>query len=350
MKISRWARSPRRWPRPHLTPEVLTAVRDRYQLSWYGQAVDLGGSSNLNLHLPSEEGGYVVRVHRSWVSGARLTGIQRVRSDLERAGLPFLEPIPTVDGCGWVELDGQHLLEVEKYVSGEDMALGHRLQVGMQMLARIHNELRRVDAGPAVGHAPTANHIEAAIALDSARRAAAAIRSWAASPEEEQIATMSEQLASELREAEGQYFELLPRQLVHGDFWDNNVRFRDLEIVGVLDLDFMEERPRVDDLALTLYYTNSTLASGHGASDAMAILASLVRAYDQALERPLTSAEKAALPFAVARTVLAFTRHLALRDTEGEQREVAQAWSSDLAWSLEMVRAAPMWQRAFAPP
>lgn len=50
------------------------------------------------------------------------------------------------------------------------------------------------------------------------------------------------------------YVGVLPRQLVHGDFWDNNVRFRDLDIVAVLDLDFMEERPRIDDLALTLYY------------------------------------------------------------------------------------------------
>jgi homoserine kinase type II len=325
-------------------------VRDRYRLSWHGAAIDLGGSSNLNLRLSGNRDGYVVRVHRSWVSGDRLTGIQSIRSQLVQAGLPFLEPIPTVDGCGWVELDGHHLLEVEKYVAGEAMEPGHRLLVGMEMLARIHNQLCRIDAGPAVRHAPAANHVEAAIALDSARRAAAAIRSWAASPEEEQIAGMSEQLAKELWDAEQPYFELLPRQLVHGDFWDNNVRFRDLKIVGVLDLDFMEERPRIDDVALTLYYTNSTLASGHEASDATAVLASLVRAYDQALEPSLTSAEKAALPLAIARTVLAFTRHLALRDTEDEQREVVQAWSSDLAWSLEMVRAAPMWQRAFALP
>lgn len=144
------------------------------------------------------------------------------------------------------------------------------------------------------------------------------------------------------------YVGVLPRQLVHGDFWDNNVRFRDLDIVAVLDLDFMEERPRIDDLALTLYYVNSTLGPDHGASERVAALSSLVRAYDSALERPMSSAERAALPFAIARTVLAFTRHLALRDDEDEQREVAMAWSADLDWSLEMVHDAGRWQQAFA--
>ena len=345
---SRWAKSPRRWPRPRLTPGILTAVRDRYQLSWHGEPVDLGGSSNLNVHLPAESGGYVLRVHRSWVSGPRLTAVQDVRSRLVRAGLPFLEPIQTLDRLGWLELDGHHLLEVENYVSGEDMDMGDRLLASMPVLARIHDELSRIDAGPAARQAPSASHVEARLALDSTRRAAAAIRAWAASPEEERIAALSERLAAELQLAERPYVGVLPRQLVHGDFWDNNVRFRDLEIVAVLDLDFMEERPRIDDLALTLYYVNSTLGPDRRASERAAALGSLVRAYDRALERPMSSAERAALPFAIARTVLAFTRHLALRDDEGEQREVAMAWSSDLGWSLEMVRDAARWQQAFA--
>ena len=323
-------------------------MRDRYQLSWHGEPVDLGGSSNLNLHLPDESGGYVLRVHRSWVSGPRLTAIQDVRSRLVRAGLPFLEAIQTRDQRGWLELDGYHLLEVEKYVWGEDMEMGDRLLAAMPMLARTHDELSRIDAGPAARQAPSASHVEARLALDSTRQAAAAIRAWAASPEEERIAALSERLAGELQRAERPYVEVLPRQLVHGDFWDSNVRFRDLEIVAVLDLDFMEERPRIDDLALTLYYVNSTLGPDHGASERVAALRSLVRAYDSALEQPLSSSERAALPFAIARTVLAFTRHLALRDDEDEQREVATAWSSDLDWSLEMVRDAGRWQQAFA--
>lgn len=309
--------------------------------------MDLGGSLNLNVHLRDEGNGHVVRVYRSWVSRARLTAIQDVRSKLVRAGLPFLEPIRALDGRAWVELSGNHLLEVEKYVCGEDMEIGDRIHVGMSMLARIHDELSRIDAGPAARQAPSASHVEARFALDSTRRAAAAIRAWAASPQERRIATRSERLARQLQRAEGAYAGRLPRQLVHGDFWDNNVRFRDHEIVAVLDLDFMEERPRVDDLALTLYYVNSGLGPDHGASERVAMLSSLVRAYDRTLEQPLTSDERAALPFAIARTVLAFTRHLMLRQSAEEQREVAMAWSSDLQWSLEMVYDAGRWRDAF---
>jgi len=323
-------------------------VKDRYRLTWRGEPVDLGGSSNLNVHLPDEGGGYVIRVHRSWVSGPRLTAIQEVRSRLAQAGLPFLEPIQTVDGRGWLELDGPYLIEVERYVSGENMEIGARLLAGMPILARIHNELSRIDAGPAARQAPTASHVDARLVLRSTHQATAAIRSWAASPEEERIATLSELLAAKLHQAERPFVGVLPRQLVHGDFWDNNVRFRGVEIAAVLDLDFMEQRPRVDDLALTLYYTNSSLGPDHGAPSRVATLGSLVRAYDGALEQPLSSAERAALPFAIARTVLAFTRHLALREDEAEQREVAAAWSTDLDWSLEMVRDAERWHRAFA--
>ena len=52
----------------------------------------------------------------------------------------------------------------------------------------------------------------------------------------------------------------LPRQLVRGNLWDNNVFFRAGRPVLVTDLDFMGKRLRIDDLALTLYYTNSTFA------------------------------------------------------------------------------------------
>ena len=49
----------------------------------------------------------------------------------------------------------------------------------------------------------------------------------------------------------------LPRQLVHGDFWDDNVFFRGEDPLFVADFAFMAERARIDDLALTLYYADT---------------------------------------------------------------------------------------------
>ena len=71
----------------------------------------------------------------------------------------------------------------------------------------------------------------------------------------------------------------LRSQLGHGDFWGNNVRFRGGDVALVTNLDFMCERLRVDDLALTLYFASFNLA-GLTARAAMKHLAGLVGAYD----------------------------------------------------------------------
>jgi Ser/Thr protein kinase RdoA (MazF antagonist) len=59
----------------------------------------------------------------------------------------------------------------------------------------------------------------------------------------------AEELAELVGQAEAGLVARLPRQLVHGDFWDNNVLFRHGRPVLVCDFDFMGERARIDDLA-----------------------------------------------------------------------------------------------------
>lgn len=95
----------------------------------------------------------------------------------------------------------------------------------------------------------------------------------------------------------------LPTQLVHGDYWDNDVLFRSEQMVAVLDFDFAGVRPRVDDLALPLGYL---LESGH----ALAEVRQLVDAYDSGTDRALTKDERAALPYAMARGALFFHQYL----------------------------------------
>jgi hypothetical protein len=78
--------------------------------------------------------------------------------------------------------------------------------------------------------------------------------------------------------------------LVHGGFWDNNVGFRHGRVVLVGDLDFMGERARIDDLALTLHFAMATLGR-HDTDDAgaaawVARLRRLVDAYDRGLDVP----------------------------------------------------------------
>jgi Ser/Thr protein kinase RdoA (MazF antagonist) len=52
------------------------------------------------------------------------------------------------------------------------------------------------------------------------------IRGWASSSAELYRADAAEELAQRVAAGERDLVSRLPRQLIHGDFWDNNVFFR----------------------------------------------------------------------------------------------------------------------------
>src|SRR6266496_4802871 len=172
---------------------------------------------------------------------------------------------------------------------------------------------------------------------------------WAQSSAEERVAKLSEELANALLSAGEEATREFPRQLLHGDFWDNNVKFRDGSVVAVLDLDFMEEGARIDDIALVLYYANSgsTLASLGDPAERMQALRGLVDAYDSGLERHLSEEERSALPLVLARTPLKYARHLLLRGSAAAQRAVALAEAPDLEWALSIAKLPGPWRDAF---
>jgi Ser/Thr protein kinase RdoA (MazF antagonist) len=236
-----------------VTPQLLGVLREQFGLCWRGGVVDLGGSVNLNIYLPAENGGFVARLYAPWTSSARLSSIQLVRSRLAEGGLPLPETISTCDGAAFISFDGR-VLEVERHISGQRMDGWDRLLHGMGMLAQIHQTLQGVDAGAAGREAPYANYVAADRTLAWTRDAAARIGRDGGSPAELRLAQLAEKLALELQGAELERTAFLPRQLVHGDFWDNNVLFRDQQIVAVLDFDFIGERARIDDVALILCY------------------------------------------------------------------------------------------------
>jgi len=241
------------------------------------------------------------------------------------------------------------LVEVEPFVNGQDMRTWAELLDGMRMLGTIHTVLSGIAAPPGARRAPAANHIDVADVSQTTMRACSAIRAFAASADEERIASVSEELASALLGAGDERSLELPRQLVHGDFWDNNVKFQNGSLVAVLDLDFMEEGARIDDLALVLYYANSgsTLADLHSPVERMQALRELVDAYDSGLECHLSEEERAALPLVLARTPVKYARHLLLRTSAADQRAVAMAEAPDLEWALSIAKLPGPWQAAF---
>ena len=334
--------------RPTKSLELIDTIVRAYKLTRNFDPIDLGGSSNLNLLFPGPDGGQVARIYRAWVTPARLEGIQSVRATLRAAGLPFTQIRPSADGCTFLPFE-DWLVEVEPFVGGQSMSTWAELKDGMRMLGAIHTTLSGIAAPKGALRAPVANHIDAADAFETTMCACSAIRACAQSSEEEDVAKLSEELANALVFAGDGRSQQLPRQLLHGDFWDNNVKFQEGSLVAVLDLDFMEEGARIDDLALVLYYaySGSTLASLRSPAERMQALRELVDAYDSGLERHLSQEERGALPLVLARTPLKYARHLLLRTSAAEKRAVAQAEAPELVWALSIAKLPGPWQAAF---
>lgn len=123
---------------------------------------------------------------------------------------------------------------------------------------------------------------------------------------------------------------------------------RNEEIVLVADLDFMGERARIDDLALTLYHANSTFAEDQGSDGRLAKLHSLVDAYDHGLDDPLSECERRSIPLAMARTALGFIAMIAETDSEATGRKHAAEMAPDIAWTAALVDDLARWQDAMA--
>ena len=337
----------RRGLRADPTPELRRVLAQAYDLD-LGAAEDLRSGLNLNLAVPRGSERYVVRVYRPYVTEARLTAIQHVRRALDRAGVPCALPVPTLDGASWVRVEGR-VAEVERFVDHDGrMNTAERLVRGLPMLGRIHSVLRDLDIPAAGRQARFVNHIEAGDVLAGTARGTARIRGWRPTPAERRLADRSDALADRVAEREAAFVGTLPRQVVHGDFWDNNVFFAGDRLVLVADFDFIGERTRIDDLALTLYFADCAFGRTDTV-DRIAALVPLVEAYDETLEPRLSEVERAALPWAVARQPLWGIGHwVAALDDEDHARAHAHATATDVERALSAVEDADRWADAFA--
>jgi Ser/Thr protein kinase RdoA (MazF antagonist) len=221
------------------SPELLDLIDLRYGVDCGSDTVDLGGSSSLNLLVGEPDDRFVVRVYRPYVSVERLRVTHLVRRTLAMADVPCGGLVPTIDGQWWVHFKGR-LVETERFVERDAvMDSWERLEIALPMLGRIHAVLRGLDIGEAGGSPMFANYVDAAEAPEQTLRGTERIRAWGPSPRELRLAVEAEELAGLVALAERPLLDQLPRQLVHGDFWDDNVLFRGDTVVFVTDFDFM---------------------------------------------------------------------------------------------------------------
>lgn len=159
------------------------------------------------------------------------------------------------------------------------------------------------------------------------------------------MADTADRLARELPEAATE-LPPLEDQWCHGDFWHDNVLFRGDDVALVADYGFMNRRPRIDDLALTLHFTACEIDAA-GAGRPSDVLARLVDAYDGSAEQPLSDAERDALPLALARQPLwSIGAWAAQLDDPAEVRAHLHGHESALRFAEQVLADLDRWRRA----
>lgn len=263
---------------------------------------DLGGSwtTNLRLDFPGQTP-LVLRIHDRRTTPARLLALQAARDAVADAGIPAIRHLSALDGSSYVQLDDQRVAELEPYLEwSQRMNTVSLLTKGFGILGRVHDALRDAPIPAAGRTADHANHIHSAEAAEATRRGADRIQGW----NDLVLSRFADRVVRQIDAvdaAEAPLRDRQVRQVVHGDFWDNNVLFHDHELVALIDFDFMAERPRIDDLALTIYFYLLEADGDLPTVRERDRVRGFVDAYDAATSLKLSFDERAALPLAIAR-------------------------------------------------
>lgn len=328
------------------TAELAAEIGERYGLGRPQGWRDLGGSFTTNLLLEFGEVARVARIHRDWTTPERLTALQGARRAIAAAGVPTVTPLPDPTGNTMITVDSGRLVELEPFVSwNRRMNTPELLRIGFGVLARVHDALRTADLPAAAGTVAYANHLPSADAAALTREGAERMRSWR-DPTLGDFPDAVVRHVDTVTALESELADDQHRQLVHGDFWDNNVLFADDQLAAVIDVDFMAERWRIDDLALTVYFY--LLEPGRGLPDAddQRMVAEFVDRYDSCTSLPLSKAERLALPLAVARQpAWSAGRWIRELDDDGARHHAADA-ARELPVAETVLRDLRAWQHA----
>ena len=266
-----------------VTPDQLKTWLKQYSL---GALADLqgiaSGIENTNYFVTTTHGRYVLTLFEK-LQRAQLPYFINLMAHLARHGIPCPSPVASLDNHFLHELNGKPACVVS-CLDGKsliDATPQHCAQVG-EMLADIHQ------AGKSYPDT-----------MENSRG-----RQWwkATAPQvmphlPESDATL---LKEELRHQALHRLEDLPRGVIHGDLFRDNVLFKDETLSGVIDFYYACHDVWLYDVAITV---NDWCVSAPGELDEERMLA-LLKAYHAT--RPLTPIERGAWPVMLRAAALRF--------------------------------------------
>jgi len=329
----------------NLSKDLLNTIEKEYNLELNHDSVkDLGGSYNRNVLLETNKGKFVARLYQSYTMNQRLADIQKVRKCLNISGIPTSKIIPTISGNDFTCFDNK-LLEVEYYVEKhENMNTWKKLLTGIKMLGKIHDLLKKIKVSEIGRNPMVANHIEIEYALPWTIKGINFIKSISPTKNEQVFCKNAQNLAQQITKTQTKLYPKLPRQLVHGDYWDNNVFIHGNKIDYIGDFDFMGERARIDDIALTIFFMIASTKK-HYSTDFLKPIKKIVNKYDESLETHLADEEKMALPLAIARVPLAFVGIIPAINSRKHVSKEIKSRAPLITWALQILNNLDIWQK-----
>ena len=215
-----------------------------------------GGTANASLVIVGARGQYVLRRRNPrYADPAQLSYDHAVIHGLAKAGLPVPHVVRTPAGSRWVEHDG-HIYELFDFVEGAPATPEDPQEVcaaGL-MLAKLHLAAERLKPP---GHKQWPRYFDPKVSLKALKETRRRVRPRTRGEgdgdgeDEPALATVDFLLAqAELAERElpDKAYGALPQTIVHGDWHPANLRFRDHEIVGIFDFDWVGRQPRMVDV------------------------------------------------------------------------------------------------------
>jgi homoserine kinase type II len=265
----------------------LPAVAERYALSNPSLAPLSGGAANSSFRLNADQGEYVLTALDNH-DERTATALARHTQALHRLGLPTSKIIPATDSSLVTPVDDR-LVVLKEWISGsiEQPLSTALLSEAGEFLAMLHAlppQAEGLEDVPVAARRLSAEHLAAIPGFTDQKFAA-----W-----------LTDRL-ERIREAEADT-RREPR-LVHGDLFDDNIVVRDDGHLSVLDWETIS----LDDPLLDLGMAAVGLAQDEAGLLSRERLDALLCGYEKT--RPLTRAERTALPLEIEHAALIIGFH-----------------------------------------
>ncbi len=204
-----------------------------------------GGTANANVMVETQTGRYFLkRRNPKYARREFVTYDHRLMEHLAPFALGTPLAVPSQSGERWLEWDGA-IYELYPYQEGDTLESVSvaQLTVAGERLAAFHQAARSFTAPE--GKAWPRYHDPARI-REGIREMDTALQERLAAPDYDYLWNLVETLECEYPDSR---YDALPKTVVHGDYHPGNLKFKGDTVVGVFDLDWSTQQPRLLDLA-----------------------------------------------------------------------------------------------------